>query len=140
MPNILALLHSDGSTAISTEIRNGVEQPVIEVDLTYNNNGGNGEAEFLLRNTTSDNNAIDVNVSTSIVPVDPQTKGELDQQWDYKPLGSENWRGLWENSINIPKIPPGQFINVRTRITATATSEPTTHQGAILVNYLRASV
>lgn len=140
MANILALLHNDGSSGITTEIRNGVEQQVIKVDLTYDNVGGSGLAEFILRNTTSDNNAEDVTVAIPTKPTDPQKKGELDQSWDYKPLGSENWRNLWQDTIIIPRIPPGGFINVRTRVLATATSEPTTHQGAILITYLRASV
>lgn len=43
MANILALLHNDGSTAISKEIRAGVEQPVISTDLVYNETGGKEE-------------------------------------------------------------------------------------------------
>lgn len=74
MPNILALLHNNGSTAVSTEIRNGVEQPVIEVDLTYSQNGGEGRSEFILRNTTSDNDALNVEINTPTNPIDPQKR------------------------------------------------------------------
>jgi hypothetical protein len=140
MANILALLHKDGTTALSKEIRGGVEQYVVDVDLVFNETGGEGQSEFIVRNISSDNTALNVNISTSQHPLNNQTNNVLSQQWDYKPLGVETWNNQWRDSINIEKIPPGQFINVRTRVLATANADPAIHKGALLIKYLRSSI
>lgn len=140
MANIISVLHPDGQTALSTEIRAGVEQPVVETNLVYNENGGEGMAELMLRNVSSNNNALNVQVTTSEDPIDNQSGNTLSQQWDYKILGSDTWRNVWQDTIEIPRIPPGQFIHVRTRVIASAEADPTTHEGGILVTYLRSSV
>lgn len=140
MANILSVLHKDGTTALSKQIREGVEQPVIKIDLVYNENGGEGEAELMIRNISSNNFARNVVVSTSEDPVDNQTGNSLNQLWDYKEIGSEHWKNNWRSNITIQRIPPGQFVHLRTRVTATADAEPTTHYGGVLINYLRSSV
>lgn len=140
MANILSILHKDGTTALSRQIREGVEQPVIKIDLVYNENGGSGEAEFMIRNISSSNHARSVNISTSENPTDNQTGNSLNQLWDYKEIGSELWKNTWKNNIVIERIPPGQFVHLRTRVSATADAEPSTHYGGVLINYLRSSV
>ncbi len=140
MANILAILHPDGTTALDREIRGGVEQPVIEIDLVYNDNGGEGMAEFIIRNISSNNNALKVEIRTTEDPTDNQSGNTLVQQWDFKPIGATKWNDRWRDSITIESIPPGQFVNLRTRVLATADTEPTTHRGGVLVKYLRSSV
>ena len=138
--NILALLHKDGTTALSKEIRNGIEQYVVDTDLVFNETGGEGQSEFIIRNMSSDNIALNVNVSTSQHPLNNQTNNVLSQSWDFKPLGTENWNNQWRESIIIEKIPPGQFVNVRTRVLATSNTDPAIHKGGLLVRYLRSSI
>lgn len=140
MANILALLHRDGTTALSKEIRGGVEQDVVDIDLVFNEDGGEGQQEFIIRNVSSNNIALNVNVTTAQHPVNNQTNNVLSQQWDYKPLGTEGWNNQWRDSLTIERIPPGQFVNVRTRVLATATADPAVHKGSLLIKYLRSSI
>jgi hypothetical protein len=140
MANILAVLHPDGTSALDREIRGGQEQAVVNINLTFNDNGGEGTAELMIRNTSSNMNALAINVKTSELPTDNQTGNVLSQQWDFKSLGSDLWNERWRDDINIPIIPPGQFIRVRTRVLATSEADPVTHKSGIMIKYLRSSI
>jgi hypothetical protein len=139
MPNIINVLNSDGKTSLAREARNEVEQPTIVFNMEYNDKGGVGIVELIIRNISTNNFALNVQVSTTQEPTDPETGNVLQQTWDFKSLGSTTWKNSWKSEIIIPSIPPGQFVNVRTRAIAPATSNPVSHRGGIQVKYLRSS-
>lgn len=99
MPNIISILHSDGKTQLSRESRSGVEQPNVVFNMEYNDQGGTGVVELIIRNESTNNFALNVQVSTTQAPTDSQTGNVLQQTWDYKPLGSVNWRNQWTSDF-----------------------------------------
>lgn len=140
MPNILQIQDATGTNPIPRETRNGVDQQNVKTELTYSDQGGEGITELVFRNISPNNTALEVEVTHSRAPFDSNTSKTLIAQWDFQPVGSTSWNGAWAQKITIPEIPPGEFCRVRTRTLGSASSEPTTHLGAIDVKYKRSSV
>ena len=139
MPNILALLDIDGQTPLEQQTRGNVTQPLSHVDLTYSEDSGEGEGEFIIRNVDASDIALNIEVFTVDYPYEPDSGTQLDQQWAYVDPDTEVV-SAYENSINIPELEAGKFVKVRRRVIANADSSTAVHMGSFKVSYLRSSV
>lgn len=136
---ILSFYEPDGTTPLPTQMRDGLPFPLLRHELIYSDEGGRGFKEFIVRNIASNRTALKVKLITSQPPTDPELLGTHLQQWQYQELNGDTWTRLMD-SIEIPEIPPGRFVRVRTRFDASAESEPSTHRGLTSYEYLESSV
>ncbi len=139
MANILSVFESDGTTPLQIQYRGGIPQPLFRVRLTYSEDGGTGFSEYVIRNTSATSRAIRVKVSTTQKPTDPDGGGQLLQEWAQQDPKTEIW-SVYAETVEIPEISPGSVVRVRVQVTATATTEPTTHRAGVAFHYLRSSV
>lgn len=138
MPNILSLLQVDGETPLERQTRGGVTQALSQVDLTFAEDKGEGEGEFIIRNVDVSDVALNVQVFTVDYPYEPDSGTTLDQQWAFQDPDTEIV-SAYQNSITIPEIPAGRFMRVRRRVFANADSSTAIHFGSFKITYLRSS-
>lgn len=137
--DIIGFYEADGTTLIPTAERSGVVEPFIEDKLVFSDQGGSGVTEIVIRNISSNKKVLDLDLTTSFPPTDPEDGGELLTEWRYKEVEGENWSD-YQDSIRIPEIPPGRLTRVEIRVNAGADSNPTTHRGTFHYEYLASSV
>lgn len=138
MPNILALLKDEGTDPLEQETRGGITQPVSEVDLVYSDTEGDGEGEFVLRNISPSETALQVQVTTVQAPYEPDAGTFLDEQWAYENPDTKTL-STYANLITIPEIGPGKYMRIRRRVVANIDSSTATHYGDFKINYKRSS-
>ncbi len=139
MANILSILEADAITTPEIQFRGGVPQPLIKVELTFDDEGGEGVSEYVLRNISSNSNARKVHITTAAVPLDPDDGGTLVQEWAFQDPDTDAW-GPYRSAVVIDTIEAGMTVRFRTRVIASGTANPTTYRGGVSINYRRSSV
>jgi hypothetical protein len=112
---------------------------LIKVELTFSEDGGEGVSEYVLRNISSNSVARNVRISTPGPPSDPDEGGSLVQEWAYR-MNNDDEYSPYNSVAVIDEITAGDLVRLRTRVLAAGTSNPATHQGSVMIHYLRASV
>lgn len=139
MANILEIVSSDGRTPLPVQYINGIPQPLVRVDMTYGEEGGEGMSEYVIRNISSNFRAERVQIRSPQPPTDPDSGDTLISEWAYQDVSTRRWFSYSE-SLNIPVIEPGVSVRLRVRMVASAEASVATYRGSVIVDYIRASI
>lgn len=139
MADILLLLEVNGQDPLPTQVRNNTRRQLAEAPIIYSDESGQGTKEFVLQNSSGDNRAEEVVVTTVAQPYNADFNQYLVEEWSYYDERAKAWTP-YANTITINEIPPGRSVRLRTRMLASAGTNPTDFGGTATLRYLQSSI